>query len=214
MIVLAQAADPQQVRETVEEVLSRPAYTESGTGDSLLSLAIDALLEAIGRTLLQLDFGGPGGSVWGAVGLLALVVGLIVLIVALLRRFRRGGELEQVVEGPVGRSPRDWAAEADDHEAAGAYREALRCRYRETLAVLAAEDLVTEIPGRTTGEYRAAVGAAVPDARTAFGALTATFEAAWYGGRTVDAAQLAEAKDQQRTTLAAAGIRRRARVGA
>jgi hypothetical protein len=59
----------------------------------------------------------------------------------------------------------------------------LRCRYRALVADLAGRGLVDEVPGRTTGEYRAEVGENVPRVAPEFAGATELFEAAWYGNR-------------------------------
>ena len=56
------------------------------------------------------------------------------------------------------RTAAQWRAEAAAHDAAGRWREALRCRYRALVAELAGRGLVEEIPGRTSGEYRIQCG--------------------------------------------------------
>lgn len=208
--VLAQTPSPDAIREAVREVLSRPEYAEAAaSGESLLDRALGALLEGLGRLLARLDgFGGGVGSWLGAAGLV-LVVGLLVaMVLRLLRRFRSSGVADPVVDGPTGRAPRDWGQEALEHVANGELREALRCRYRETVALLAQAGYVDEIPGRTTGEYRAATSEALPAADDPFGALTLAFERAWYGRRTVDQAAYAAAEEHQRAVIAAGRLRR------
>ena len=43
--------------------------------------------------------------------------------------------------------------------------------------------MVDEVPGRTSGEYRAEVAGSVPVAATDFSGATELFELAWYGNR-------------------------------
>ena len=106
------------------------------------------------------------------------------------------------VEGEAGQPVPDPA------ELAGELREALRCRYRETVALLADAGYVDEIPGRTTGEYLAAASEALPAATDAFGRLTLAFEKAWYGRRAVDAEGYAAAEAAQREVIDAGPLRR------
>ena len=193
--LLAQAS-AEEVRRAVEEVLGRPEYRQAASGDSLLDRLFDAVMEQLGRLLLRLAGQGGDGS-W---------VGSLVLAWRTLSRFRRGHTVDPVVDGPTGRPARDWGTEAAEHAAAGRYRDALRCRYRETVALLAGAGLLEEIPGRTTGEYAAELADALPSAGSAFDRLTRLFEAAWYGRRTVTAEDLQEGLDAQAAVVAAGSL--------
>ena len=84
-------------------------------------------------------------------------------------------------------------------EAEQRWREAMRARYRELIRELVDDRVLVDVPGRTTGEYRAELAAARPPAAPAFDALTELFEIAWYGGRPTGATQ-----HQQFRQLAAA----------
>jgi Domain of unknown function (DUF4129) len=174
----APTRDPDRVREAVREVLARPEFRPPER--SLLQRAWDWLLEQAGRLLAELGASGVGG-----------IVGLAVLVLALLgigllaARFSRGvtpsPEVRAAVPGAPRRPPADWRAEAEAHERAGRWRQAVRCRYRALVAELAARGLVDEVPGRTAGEYRREVGRSLPDAATDFAGATELFELAWYG---------------------------------
>lgn len=187
-VVLAQPPDPDIVRRTTEEVLSQPEYTEVVEGRTLLDQVLGAVGEQLGRLLLRFSADGGDGSIWASLALIGIVLALATALVVFLRRLRRGAVQPTALAGPVGRPAADWGAEADAHAAAGRWREAMRCRYRQSIAELAAAGLVDEIPGRTTGEYRRAVSRAVPAAAEAFGDMTDRFDRAWYGGEAVDAA--------------------------
>jgi hypothetical protein len=161
------------------------------------------------------DVDGGGGSSF--VGFLTdavlwllfvgLVVALVVLAVRLVlsvrgrRRPKRtrearedDEELEVLTPTIVDRSrePRDWRREADEHRRAGRFRDAIRCRYRALVGDLARRGVVDEIPGRTTGEERAQISAVAPATVPAFYAAADLFDSAWYGGRDVDDATVAE----------------------
>lgn len=197
---MAQAAPPEVVRRTTREVLSQADY-QAHDGPSLLDRLVTGVLEQLGRFLLRFGDGGGTGSVVAAVALVGIVLLVAAAVVVFLRRLRPAAPLGPVEEGSVGRDPRSWADEATRHEADGDLRQALRCRYRETLARLAAAGLVEEVPGRTTGEYRATVAGSLPAVDEPFTALTIRFEQAWYGGRPVDAALLEEVKRSQHAVL-------------
>jgi hypothetical protein len=183
--------DPQQVREVVREVLARPEFRPPER--SLVERAYDWVLEVIGRLLGAIAGSGAGGIV-GLV-LLALVLAGVGVLVA---RFSRGlTPSAEVAAVPVGRrrSAADWRADAEAQERAGAWREAVRSRYRALVADLAAHGLVEEVPGRTAGEYRREVGRAVPAAAADFAGATELFEVAWYGRSDTGAREAAHLRD-------------------
>ncbi|MDQ6928027.1 MAG: DUF4129 domain-containing protein, partial [Actinomycetota bacterium] len=128
---------------------------------------------------------GVGGS--------ASIVAWLILAVALaiigffVFRFARGVTTDATSRAEAAtarlRTADDWRAEASAHEKQGHWRAGLRCRYRALVADLAQRGLVDEVPGRTTGEYRAEVGENVPKVAPEFSGATELFEAAWYGNR-------------------------------
>jgi Domain of unknown function (DUF4129) len=188
----APVRDPQQVREVTREVLSRPEFRAPER--SLMERVIDWVLEMIGRLLAALGGSGAGGIV----GLVLL--GLILLGVGVLAaRFSRGltpsPEVAAAVPGGRLRSAVEWRAEAEAHERAGAWREAVRSRYRALVADLALRGVVEEVPGRTAGEYRREVDQALPDAAGDFAGATELFEVAWYGRADTGAQQAAYLRD-------------------
>lgn len=79
------------------------------------------------------------------------------------------------------REPKGWRGEADEHRAAGRYRDSLRCRYRALVGDLARRGLLDEIPGRTTGEERRQLRVSAPNALPFFREAADLFDAAWYG---------------------------------
>jgi hypothetical protein len=86
------------------------------------------------------------------------------------------------------REPRGWREEADEHRAAGRFRDAVRCRYRALVGDLARRGLLDEIPGRTTGEERRQLRASAPNAVPFFREAADLFDGAWYGHVAVGAA--------------------------
>jgi Domain of unknown function (DUF4129) len=172
------ARDPDQVREVTREVLSRPEYRPPER--SLLELVVDWVLELIGRLLAVIGGSGAGGLV-GLVLLALVLVGVGVLAARFSRGLTPSPELAAAVPAGRRRSAAEWRAEAEAQERAGAWREAVRSRYRALVADLAARGLVEEVPGRTAGEYRREVGRVLPAAATDFAGATELFEVAWYG---------------------------------
>jgi hypothetical protein len=193
----------EQARRAVSDVLSRPEYAD--LEPNLLERARDTVLAAIGRALDTLAGTGAGT----ALGYVVLVV-LIALVAALLWRLLRSLRPDAGVAGPltgaVGRSPQEWLDEADAHERAGEHRQAVRCRYRALIARLAERGLVEEVPGRTAGEYLAAVRTDLPAAADAFAQATAVFEAAWYGPAEVTSRDVADMRDATQRAERSAGV--------
>lgn len=175
--------DPEQVRRVVEEVLARPEYREREPG--FLQRLLDVVSEAVGR-LLEAILGAGTTSPLGLIVLLVLAGAITVLVLRFASGMRRSAARGAELARGTGRSPRDWEAEAEEHEREGRWRDALRCRYRLMLASLAAQGLVDEIPGRTSGEYLAEARANLPAARAELEAVTAAFEQVWYGDQPAD----------------------------
>jgi Domain of unknown function (DUF4129) len=170
--------DPEQVREVVREVLSRPEFRPPER--SLIERVYEWVLEVIGRLLAVLGGSGAGGII-GLVLLALVLVGVGILAARFSRGLTPSPEVAAAVPSGRRRSAAEWRAEAEAHERAGAWREAVRSRYRALVADLAARGLVEEVPGRTAGEYRREVGRALPAASSDFADATELFEVAWYG---------------------------------
>jgi hypothetical protein len=170
--------DPTTVRHAARDILQRPEFKPARR--SWLSTELSRLLSRLV---------GSGGSGLGPATIIVVVlVGLVVAAAGYLafRHFVRvpAGPSQPVVvttNEMLGRSTADWRAQAASYEAAGRWRDALRCRYRALIAELVGRGLVDEVPGRTSGEYRRVVDDVVPRVAPAFDDATAMFEQAWYG---------------------------------
>jgi len=184
--------DRQQVREVVREVLSRPEFRPPPR--SLTERLLDWVLEAVGRLLAALGGTGAGGIV-GLVLLALVLLGVGVLAARFSRGLTPSPEVAAAVPAGRRRSAAEWRADAEAQERVGAWREAVRSRYRALVADLAARGLVEEVPGRTAGEYRRQVGRAVPAAAADFAGATELFEVAWYGRADTGAGEAAHLRD-------------------
>jgi hypothetical protein len=147
------------------------------------------------------------GTRLGIVGIIVAVVVIAAAVVLIVLAFR--GTTPNPVHsgyriGARRQSASDWLADAAAAETKGDWRGALRCRYRALLADLAARGVVEEIPGLTTGEYRAAVGAAVPSVESEFSFATAMFERAWYGDEPAGAEESARFREAAERIMAGA----------
>lgn len=169
-----------EVRRAVHDVLDRPEFRQPKP--SFLARARDWAYEQIARLVGELANGGRGAFVgWLVVGIALGVVG--VLTWRFTRGMSRDPEVAAARAGVARRSGADWRADADAAERKGEWRQALRFRYRALVSDLAARGLVDEVPGRTTGEYRAEMARNAPAAAPGFGAASELFELAWYGNR-------------------------------
>lgn len=184
----APSRDPDQIHRAVQEVLSRPEYRQPAR--PLLERIWSFLLERLAALLAGLG-ATTAGTIIGILVFVAILVLLAVLATRFIRTMSRSPELDAaVVVGPR-RDAAEWRAEAEAHEAAGEWRQAVRCRYRALIADLARLGVVDEVPGRTSGEYRGEVGRNLPSASEAFGGATDVFERAWYGRRPTGAGEAA-----------------------
>jgi hypothetical protein len=152
----------------------------------------------IGRFLADLLSGGTGALVGWLI--LGAAVALVAVVLAIASRTLRGDPArpEPAVRVEVHRSATDWRQQAETFEAAGDWKEGLRCRYRALVADLIALHVVLDLPGRTTGEHRGDVGATLPAAGADFAGASELFERAWYGDRPTgpdQAARFAELSD-------------------
>lgn len=199
------AAGPDVVRRVVAEVLARPEYAEATP--SVTARIREWLAEQLGR-LLEAVLDTGQASLLGSVLLVAAVLVAVVLAVRFARSVRQDPGTAVATAAGIGRAPADWVAEADEHERAGRYREAVRCRYRALVATLAAAGVVDEAPGRTAGEYLAQARRRRPETGEEVAAVTAVFEAAWYGHAPVDRATCDQVRDRATAARAAlAGTR-------
>ena len=195
------ARDPDSVRRAAHDILAQPQFRS--IPPSLIDRARHWLGQE-GSKLLDETLSGHL-SVIGA-GVLVLIVALLVwLVVRGVRNLRADPAARGPAVASTRRPPADWLAEAAACESRGDWRGALRARYRALVAELSRRGLVDEIPGRTTGEYRAEVAANLPGAAAEFGTATDLFEAAVYGHRAAGPAETGEIRDLSARVLEATG---------
>jgi hypothetical protein len=172
--------DPSQVHRAVDEVLSRPEFRPAAR--PLLDRIFTWVLARLGELLASLT-ATTAGSIIGVVLFVAILVVLALLATRFARTMSRSPEVKAAVVTLPRRSAAEWRAEAEAHERAAEWRQAVRCRYRALVAELSSRGLVEEVPGRTSGEYRGEVDRNLPGAAEAFAGATEVFDRAWYGRR-------------------------------
>jgi hypothetical protein len=200
LAVAGQPRDPDSVRRAAHDILSQAQFRTAGP--SLFDRARSWLGREISHALDAALAGHLG--VVGVVVLLLIAAAVTFAVVRVARASRHGGRVPGYrVEGAA-RAPADWLAEAAACEARGDWTGALRARYRALVAELAARGVVDEVAGRTTGEYRAEVGANLPTAVLEFGGATDLFEAAVYGDQAAGPVETAELDALARCVLSGA----------
>jgi len=205
------AVDAERARQVADEVLSRPEYARARP--SLVARLLDWLSDQMGR-LLDLLAGSPRASLLGSAVIVLLLAAVALLVWWLVGGLRRDPGAEEVVAAPHTRRAAQWRQEALAAERAARWRVALRCRYRELLAELALAGVVEEVPGRTTGEYAAAVRAGLPAAAEAFADVSRAFEQAWYGRWPVGKGDLSAVHRRAQAVRELLPARARAKAGA
>ncbi len=175
----------EEVREKIAEILSRKEFRPS----------TKSIFERFSEWLNGLldDFINPimnptGGPTWlRMLVMLALVILVVFVVVRLTRtmRSRAKASSESHASTLTRRTGREWRQEAEKHERAGAWRDALRCRYRALLVELVNRSVVGDVPGRTAGEYRIEAQHRLPLLKEPLKGATDLFEAAWYGNEPV-----------------------------
>ncbi len=181
-------ADPDELRRVAERVLDEPEFREAEPG--LAERVVDRVGELIAELVELLGGGGAGGLLGWAL-IVAAIGGLVWLVVRLVPEarggsFRPGAAVRPgaTVDIAEDRDPGSWDIEAEQHEAAGRWDDALRARYRSVVARLARRGALRDAPAVTTGEHRAGVGRVdrAPVEPEVFAANADRFDEVWYGG--------------------------------
>ena len=200
--------EPGPVNDQVRRVMSAGAYDYTPS-------VLQRFLDWIGGffdDLFNVGVGGGGafgGGIGGVVAWLmiaAAVVAIIaVVVVAVRQRLRVGrAEVERGVAEVEHRRPAgDWRRDAEAHEAAGEWKEAMRARYRELVRTLVDRRQLPDVAGLTTGELRGELAATTPDASAPFDVASGLFESAWYGGRSTGPAENQQVRAAAAQVLAA-----------
>jgi len=182
---------PAEVRDQVRDVMSRPEFDYS---PSWFERALDWIGEQLAKIFEPGDEMGAGSSFGGGIGALIgwlLIVAAVVAIVALVvwivanrtGRTRVAAEdLLSPVEVEHRRRAHEWLVDAEQLEAQGEWKGALRARYRNLVRTLVDRRQVPDVAGRTTGELREDLDETTPTAHDGFDTCSQLFELAWYAG--------------------------------
>ena len=187
-VVAGDGRSPEQVQARARQILDRSEFKDQTT---LLQRVLDWLGDHIPTP--STSTGEAGSGLVGDLVLLGVAAVLVYALVRVVRSIRRQPPKERE-PGPVldveeRRTASALRREAEEHEAAGRWREAMLARYRELVTTLIDRRVLTDVPGRTSGEYRDEIAEARPGSAAAFTEATDLFERAWYGAEPTGAEQ-------------------------
>jgi hypothetical protein len=172
--------DPDGLRDTATDLLSRPPFVDQQPGPvgRLLARVGDVIADLLGRLLGLMGGGSTLG--WVIVAIAAAVLAVVAW------RVSRGATLDRRVPqagpGQAAHLAVDWDRDADAARDRGDLREAVRCRYAAVVATLLEAGVVEGSPGRTVRELEAEVQAGAPSLLADVAAAGERFERIWYGG--------------------------------
>jgi hypothetical protein len=176
-------------RERLNQILSAPEFARvrGPTELELLQERIGAWLQQkLGKlfpTPRDLDQWGQI-FVWIVIAIVSSVLGVWLYRQSRERLMDRPREVMPFV--PSARGWRSWLIEAREKAAVGEWREAIRLGFWAAVSRLESEGVWRPDKARTPREYLNAIPAENAT-KHPFAAVTATFEAAWYGGRPASA---------------------------
>jgi hypothetical protein len=180
--------DPNDVRQKAREILGRREFTkENGFWKKVQGWLQDPLthLGHLVDRIKALFGGGHGAFAAGAAWIFTFLI--VALIVLLVFRFVRTSSVSEKVEvGQEIRQERTSVSlinQAEEYEAKGDWRRAIRMRHAALVAMLIEKGILRRAPGKTASEYATEVASNAPAARESFNAATSLFEWAWYGSR-------------------------------
>lgn len=193
----------EEAHDVVRSVLSDPRYRVPARSltDRILDWINDRLNDLF-TTLL--DTGA--GSLLAWIVIIVTVAGLGFLLLRYGRTVQRDASAGVVTMVELTRTPTEWRAEANELEAAGRWKEGLRCRYRALVGELVGRGHIPELPGRTSGEYRIDVAERDPAAAAPFAAASELFELAWYGDAPTGSDESTRFQDLEAEVLQRVGV--------
>jgi hypothetical protein len=171
--------EPGELRSRARDLLSRPPYRDEPDGP--VTDVIRRAREAVARFLQSVLDAVAGDTRVAWVIVAAGTVLLLVVIWRATRGFDADRRVATVPEQDPARSAREWTLEADEHSAAGRWREAVRCRYAALVAHLVEAGTIAEVPGRTVRELDEEVERAAPAIAVPVRRAGDTFDEVWYG---------------------------------
>ena len=179
-------------REEAERELRKNDYHL--TDESPVQRAIDWLFDRLNELFENAVSVTPGGLP----SLLLIVVVLVAMAVALRLGLGPAGLVDALTDrrrGARATTPEEYREEAERLAADGAFKEAVRARFRAIIRELELRAVLDERPGRTAGEIAREGGAAVPAIAGDLRSVAATFDRLWYGDKPAGAADYTMVKE-------------------
>jgi len=177
--------DPDEVGRLADDVLARSEFQPREP--SLVDRALEWLGERLADLFSRIFGVGGGGSNAVGIALMVVAIGAAAVLLArnlrgVPRRRRPDDDDEPWLAVDEVRDAPGWDEAAAAAEAAGDWRQGLRCRFGALTTRLGERGLLPPEPGRTTGEHRADVRRTLPAAGDDFAVAAELFDRAWYGG--------------------------------
>ncbi|MFC0626647.1 DUF4129 domain-containing protein [Kribbella deserti] len=168
--------------EEAARELSKPVYHDD---QSIITRALNKLLEWIGEAFAEMAVRSPGGRT-GFLILLGLVVLAVVVIIwrAGVLRTTRAIRQEAVFDTGRIRSAAEYRAEAEAAAASGQFGPAIRSRFRAGVAELTERTILDDRAGRTAYEVAADATKAIPELEASLRPAATVFAEVVYGSRT------------------------------
>ncbi len=213
--------DPDDVDRTIDRILARQEFLPPER--TWLRRQWDRLVDWL-RSLLESSNDAPapdlptepaqGGGAGSLVAilLLALVVALAVWVIVRIVRDRTpradGGDDDSIsIEIDEYRTAADWRSRAARLEGAGQSKEAVRAWLRWGIATLVDREVLEDVPGRTTGEYRRFVAERHPHLQSRFDRATMLFDEIWYADRDATAESVSTIRQDMEAVVEASSTR-------
>jgi len=162
-------------------------------GQNLLLYWLERLFGALGKLFPELEMAEGSQSALGYVIIAAGLIALLILSLALFRllwvdrrslRRKAAASAEELETAPAGLLGRSRAAAAE-----GAYREASRLLFLALLLGFQERGLLRVADWKTNWEYAEELGEKGGAPLALFRSSAVRFDAVWYGGRDIDAAE-------------------------
>jgi hypothetical protein len=181
-LLIASPPPREEIRRVAEDVFDRPEFERH---KSVVQRFLDWLSELLPQSSAGTAGGGGLSAAANLILYLTLAVMLVLLVWLVVRIVRARVRRPPSDDGPTitvepARATADWRSEAEEHEAAGRWKQAMLCRYRELVGTLVDDGVLSTEPGRTTGELRAELRETCTEAAADFDAATTLFELPWY----------------------------------
>lgn len=209
IVALTAAQDPitrEGARDAARRELSKRIYHRDDP--SWIERLISEVFEFFGRLLSRAATVTPGGPA----GLILIVVIVVVLVIAArlgLGPLRARDLLTDRRRGTRALSAADYRAQAETLAHNGAWKDAIRARFRAVIRELEERGVLDPRPGRTAGEIAREGGAVVPAIAAPLRTAADVFDEVWYGDRPATEAgyrRVSDVDDAVRgTRLTAAG---------